>query len=68
LRDSSRRRPTDTRQQLGTSAHQFSYVTHTNPGENLLFCERTVIPFADRFPKDTELYRMMATHPDEADA
>jgi type IV secretory pathway VirB4 component len=51
--------------QLGISNHQLSYVTHTNPGEGLLFFGNTVIPFVDHFPKDTELYRIMTTRPDE---
>jgi type IV secretory pathway VirB4 component len=51
--------------QLGISAHQLSYVTHSNPGEGLLFFGNTVIPFIDHFPKDTELYRMMTTRPND---
>jgi hypothetical protein len=51
--------------QLGISNHQLSYVTHTNPGEGLLFFGNTVIPFVDHFPKDTELYRIMNTRTDE---
>jgi type IV secretory pathway VirB4 component len=52
--------------QLGISSHQLSYVTHSTPGEGLLFFGNTVIPFIDHFPKDTELYRIMTTRPDEA--
>jgi len=51
--------------QLGISTHQLSYVTHANAGEGLLFYGNTIIPFVDRFPKDTELYRIMTTKPDE---
>ena len=51
--------------QLGISSHQLSYVTHANAGEGLLFYGNTIIPFVDRFPKDTELYRIMTTKPDE---
>ena len=51
--------------QLGISSHQLSYVTHSNPGEGLLFFGNTIIPFVDHFPKDTELYRIMTTKPDE---
>jgi len=47
--------------QLGISSHQLSYVTHSNAGEGLLFYGNTIIPFVDRFPKDTELYRIMTT-------
>jgi len=51
--------------QLGISSHQLSYVTHSNAGEGLLFYGNVIIPFVDRFPKDTELYRIMTTKPSE---
>ncbi|MCC8090929.1 MAG: ATP-binding protein [Oscillospiraceae bacterium] len=47
--------------QLGISPHQLSYVTHSGEGEGLLFYGSVILPFADRFPKDTELYRVMTT-------
>ena len=50
-------------QQLGISPHQLSYVTHSNSGEGLLFYGDTIVPFVDRFPEDTELYRLMNTKP-----
>ena len=49
--------------QLGISSHQLSYVTHSNAGEGLLFYGSVIIPFVDKFPKDTELYRVMTTKP-----
>jgi type IV secretory pathway VirB4 component len=49
--------------QLGISPHQLSYVTQANAGEGLLFYGDTIIPFSDRFPKDTELYRLLTTRP-----
>lgn len=51
--------------QLGISPHQLSYVTHSGEGEGLLFYGSTILPFADHFPKDTELYRIMTTKPQE---
>ena len=47
--------------QLGISPHQLSYVTHSSEGEGLLFYGSVILPFVDRFPKDTELYRIMTT-------
>ena len=47
--------------QLGISPHQLSYVTHSGEGEGLLFYGSVILPFIDRFPKDTELYRIMTT-------
>jgi type IV secretory pathway VirB4 component len=53
--------------QLGISTHQLSYVTHSNAGEGLLFYGNTIIPFIDRFPKDTELYKIMTTKLSESE-
>ena len=50
---------------LGISPHQLSYVTHSSEGEGLLFYGNTIIPFVDHFPKDTELYQIMTTKPQE---
>ena len=47
--------------QLNISPHQLSYVTHSGEGEGLLFYGNVILPFLDRFPKDTELYRIMTT-------
>lgn len=47
--------------QLNISPHQLSYVTHSGPGEGLLFFGNVILPFVDRFPTDTELYRIMTT-------
>ena len=52
-------------QKLGISSHQLSYVTHSNSGEGLLFYGATTIPFIDRFPKDTEIYRLLTTRPED---
>ena len=51
--------------QLNISPHQLSYVTHSGEGEGLLFYGNVILPFIDRFPKDTELYRIMTTRLNE---
>jgi len=51
--------------QLNISPQQMKYVTHTEAGEGLLFYGNVILPFVDRFPKDTELYRVMTTKPEE---
>ena len=53
--------------QLNISPHQLSYVTHSGEGEGLLFYGNVILPFADKFPKDTELYRIMTTKPMETE-
>ncbi len=51
--------------QLNISPHQLSYVTNANAGEGLLFYGHDIVPFIDKFPKDTLLYSIMTTRPDE---
>ena len=46
---------------LNISPHQLSYVTYSGEGEGLLFYGSVILPFVDRFPKDTELYSIMTT-------
>ena len=53
---------------LNISPHQLSYVTHSGEGEGLLFYGSVILPFVDHFPKDTELYRIMTTKPQEQSA
>ena len=50
---------------LNISLYQLSYVTNSNEGEGLLFYGNTIVPFVDRFPKDTKLYKLMTTKPEE---
>lgn len=51
--------------QLDISKHQLSYVTNSNEGEGLLFYGNVIIPFIDKFPKETMLYSIMTTKPEE---
>ena len=47
--------------QLNISQQQMTYVTHSDAGEGLIFYGNVILPFIDRFPQDTELYRVMTT-------
>lgn len=51
--------------QLNISPHQLSYVTNSNAGEGLLFYGNVIIPFVDHFPKDTQLYKLLTTRPED---
>ncbi len=51
--------------QLSISPQQMKYVTHAEAGEGLLFYGNVILPFIDRFPTNTELYRVMTTKPEE---
>ena len=52
-------------ERLHVSDHQLSHITQASEGEGLLVFGNTIIPFIDRFPKNTELYRIMTTKPQE---
>jgi type IV secretory pathway VirB4 component len=47
--------------QLNISPHQLSYVTHSGEGEGLIFYGNVILPFIDRFPKETKLYAVINT-------
>ena len=50
---------------LDISNQQLSYVTNAQAGQGLLFAGNAIVPFIDKFPNDTELYKMMTTKPEE---
>jgi type IV secretory pathway VirB4 component len=52
-------------EKLNISPHQLSYVTQSGEGEGLLFYGNVILPFVDHFPKDTAMYRLMSTKPQE---
>ena len=51
---------------LGISETQLSFVTNAEAGRGLLKCAGNIVPFENRFPKDTKLYKVMTTKPKEA--
>ncbi len=51
--------------QLHISPEQLSYVTDSGTGEGLLVYGSVILPFVDKFPQDTELYRLMTTKLEE---
>ena len=50
---------------LNISESQLSYVTNSDPGQGLIFSGNSIIPFVDKFPQDTKLYRLMTTKVEE---
>ena len=46
---------------LNISDLQMSYITNVNAGEGLIKIGSSLIPFVNRFPKNTELYKLMTT-------
>ena len=50
---------------LNISDLQMSYITNVGVGEGLIKVGSSLVPFSNRFPKNTELYRLMTTKPGE---
>ena len=50
---------------LNISKEQMSYVTNADAGCGLLRYGSALVPFVNRFPKDTKLYQLMTTKPGE---
>lgn len=50
---------------LNISREQMGYITNAEAGCGLLRYGGAIVPFANRFPRDTELYRLMTTKPGE---
>lgn len=46
---------------LSISENQMGYVVGADAGCGLLFAEKVIVPFADRFPVDSYLYKLMST-------
>ena len=47
------------------SEQQMSYITNAEAGHGLMKIGNALVPFVNRFPKNTELYRRMTTKPNE---
>lgn len=52
-------------EKLNISKHQLSYVNTSNEGEGLLFYGNVIIPFIDKYPRDTKTYAIMSTKPED---
>ena len=52
---------------LNISNEQLSYITNADPGCGLIRYGGALVPFINKMPKDTELYKLMTTKPGEQD-
>ena len=50
---------------LNISNEQLSYITNVDAGHGLLKIGSSLVPFENKFPKDTKLYKLMTTKPGE---
>ena len=51
---------------LHISDTQLSYITNVSAGCGLIRCAGNIVPFENSFPRNTRLYQLMTTKPDEA--
>ncbi|XOQ45119.1 MAG: DUF87 domain-containing protein [Clostridium sp.] len=51
---------------LHISDTQLSYITNVAAGCGLIRCAGNIVPFENSFPRNTRLYQLMTTKPDEA--
>ena len=51
---------------LNISDLQMNYITNADAGCGLIKVGSALIPFEDKFPRDTKLYKLMTTKPGEA--
>ena len=61
--------PTDARglsKLLNISETQMSHITNVDAGHGLIKVGSSLVPFENRFPADTKLYKLMSTKPGEA--
>jgi len=47
------------------SQEQLSYIKNKPPGEGLLLYGGMIIPIMDRFPKESEIYKLITTRPED---
>lgn len=52
-------------EQLGISEEQIKQVEKSEAGQGLIIYGGSILPFFDNFPKDTKLYKLMTTKPEE---
>ena len=50
---------------LSISDLQMTYITNVGAGEGLIKVRSSIVPFVNKFPRNTELYKLMSTKPGE---
>ena len=50
---------------LNISEEQMNYITNADAGCGLIKYGSALVPFVNRFPKNTRLYKLMTTKPGE---
>ena len=50
---------------FGLSERQLSYINNSSEGQGLIVAGKSIVPFEDKFPSDTNIYKVLTTKPDE---
>lgn len=50
---------------LNISETQMSYITNAGAGQGLLYTGKSIVPFIDKYPTDTETFKVMTTTMDD---
>lgn len=58
--------PSEIIAKLDISDTQLGYITNVSAGCGLIRCAGNIVPFENSFPRNTRLYQLMTTKPDEA--
>lgn len=58
----------DLREILSLSEGDMEYVTNVDVGHGLIYTGAQCMPFEDKFPENTELYKIMSTKAGENEA
>ena len=51
---------------LENTPNQTQYFTNKDAGQGLMKIGSNLVPFVNKFPKDTQLYKLMTSKPGEA--
>ena len=51
---------------INISNEQMNYITDVNPGCGLIEVGSALVPFENKFPRNTNLYKLMTSKPGEA--
>ena len=52
-------------QMFNISPAMQQYITNASPGHGILYTGRTIVPFVDEYPRDTESFKAMTTNPND---
>lgn len=50
---------------FGLSERQLKYITNSSAGQGLIVAGKNTVPFVDKFPADTSIYKVLTTKPEE---